>query len=63
MVMARLEQAIHYIKNISFSERTIEFLTGQGFDDEFLLHLEALEFTGEVRAFPREPLSSQTNQS
>lgn len=52
MVMARLEQAIHYIKNISFSERTIEFLTGQGFDDEFLSNLEALEFTGEVRALP-----------
>lgn len=52
MVTAGLEQAIHYIENISFSERTIEFLTEQGFDDEFLSHLKSLEFTGEVRALP-----------
>ncbi|WP_436927677.1 nicotinate phosphoribosyltransferase [Halosimplex amylolyticum] len=52
MVTAGLEQSIHYIENISFSERTIEFLTEQGFDDEFLSHLNSLEFTGKVRALP-----------
>lgn len=52
MVAAGLEQAIHYIRNISFGDRAIRFLDDQGFDESFLSHLESLEFTGEVRALP-----------
>ncbi|MEF8813405.1 MAG: hypothetical protein V5A55_06265 [Halovenus sp.] len=46
MLAAGLEQALQYIENISFGERAIDFLQEQGFDDEFLAHLESLEFTG-----------------
>jgi len=52
MVTAGLEQAIHYIENLSFSDRALEFLTEQGFDEGFLSQLASLEFTGEVRALP-----------
>ncbi|AFK20979.1 nicotinate phosphoribosyltransferase (plasmid) [Haloferax mediterranei ATCC 33500] len=52
MVAAGLEQAIHYIETLSFGERVIEYLTEHGFDEEFLSHLETLEFTGDVRALP-----------
>jgi nicotinate phosphoribosyltransferase len=52
MVAAGLEQAVHYVRNLSFSDRSIEFLAEQGFDDAFLSHLESFEFTGEMRALP-----------
>ena len=52
LLTAGLEQAIHAIENISFSERAIDFLHEQGFDDEFLSYLETFSFTGEVRALP-----------
>jgi nicotinate phosphoribosyltransferase len=52
MLTAGLEQAIHFIQNISFSDRALEFLAEYDFDEDFLDHLESLEFTGEVRALP-----------
>ncbi|MFC7209287.1 nicotinate phosphoribosyltransferase [Natronoarchaeum sp. GCM10025321] len=52
MVAAGLEQAIHFIQNISFGDRALDFLDQQGFDSSFLSHLESLEFSGEVRALP-----------
>jgi nicotinate phosphoribosyltransferase len=67
MVAAGLEQAIHYIDTLSFTDRAIEYLHEQGFDEGFLSHLETLSFTGEVRAlpegtvvFPNEPLLEVT---
>ncbi|MFC4246262.1 nicotinate phosphoribosyltransferase [Natribaculum luteum] len=52
MLAAGLEQAVHYVENVTFGDRAIEYLAEQGFDDEFLAHLEDFEFTGEVRALP-----------
>ncbi len=52
MVAAGLEQAVHYVENVTFGDRAIEYLAEQGFDDAFLAHLEDFEFTGEVRALP-----------
>ena len=52
MLTAGLEQAIHYVQNISFGERAIDYLNERGFDDTFLAHLASLSFTGEVRALP-----------
>ncbi|MFD1564500.1 nicotinate phosphoribosyltransferase [Haloarchaeobius amylolyticus] len=52
MLAAGLEQAIHYIENVSFGDRAIEYLTELGFDEEFLDYLENFEFTGAVRALP-----------
>jgi nicotinate phosphoribosyltransferase len=67
MVAAGLEQAIHYIETLSFTDRAIDYLHEQGFDERFLAHLETLSFTGEVRAlpegtvaFPNEPLLEVT---
>ncbi|WP_254766681.1 nicotinate phosphoribosyltransferase [Salinilacihabitans rarus] len=66
-VAAGLEQALHYVENLSFGERAIDFLNELGFDDAFLSRLSDLEFTGEVRAlpegtpaFPNEPLLEVT---
>jgi len=67
MTAAGLEQAIHYIETLSFTERAIDYLHEEGFDEAFLSHLETLSFTGEVRAlpegtavFPNEPLLEVT---
>ena len=59
-----LEQAIDYIKNISFDKEEIEYLRSLGsFDEEFLTRLENFKFSGDIRAipegtvvFPDEPL-------
>ena len=63
-VAAGLEQAIDYIKNISFSEEDIDYLRKQNcFDEEFLDELRKFKFTGDIYAvregsiiFPYEPL-------
>ncbi|MDY6774013.1 MAG: nicotinate phosphoribosyltransferase, partial [Candidatus Nanohaloarchaea archaeon] len=62
VVAAGLEQAVHYLQNLEFSERAIEYLK-ESFEDEFLDYLSSFEFTGDVRAvpegtpvFPDEPL-------
>ncbi len=67
MIAAGLEQAIHYIETLSFTDRAIDYLSDEGFDEAFLSHLETLEFTGEVRVlpegtavFPNEPLLEVT---
>ena len=52
MLAAGLEQAVHYVENLSFGDRAIAYLTELGFDDDFLTHLETLTFDGEVRAVP-----------
>ena len=52
MLTAGLEQALHYIEHFEFTDRTLEFLSEQGFDGDFLSYLEELSFTGTVRALP-----------
>ena len=59
-----LEQAIDYIKNISFDQEEIEYLRSLGtFDEEFLQRLSNFKFSGDIKAipegtvvFPNEPL-------
>jgi len=59
-----LEQAIEYIKNISFDKEEIDYLRSLGtFDEEFLQKLANFKFSGDIKAipegtvvFPDEPL-------
>ena len=63
-VMAGLEQAIEYIKNLHFSPEDIAYLEGlQVFRADFLEYLRHFRFTGDIYAipegtvvFPTEPL-------
>lgn len=62
-IMAGLEQAVEYLKNLKFTEDDIEFLKGKGLDDAFLKYLKDLKFTCDVWAvpegtpvFPNEPI-------
>lgn len=63
-IMAGLEQAIEYIKNLKFDEDDIEYLRRQNmFDEKFLEYLKDFKFTGDVWAvpegtpiFPNEPI-------
>ncbi|HIS51432.1 MAG TPA: nicotinate phosphoribosyltransferase [Candidatus Onthomonas avicola] len=63
-IAAGLEQAIEYIRNLSFTEEDIEFLRQKGgFDEAFLDYLRTFRFTGDLWAvpegtpiFPREPI-------
>ncbi|MBS6474934.1 MAG: nicotinate phosphoribosyltransferase [Clostridiales bacterium] len=63
-IMAGLEQAIDYIKNLRFNEDDLEYLRGLGiFDEEFMKYLQHFKFTGDIYAipegtpvFPGEPL-------
>ena len=57
MIAAGLEQAIHYVENVSFGDRSLEFLIEQGFDEDFLSYLADFEFTGEIRALPEGTLA------
>ncbi len=63
-IAAGLEQAIEYIKNLTFKKSDIDYLKSLGtFDADFIEYLENFKFTGEIYAipegtivFPREPL-------
>lgn len=63
-VVAGLEQAITYIKNLSFSEEDINYLSSlDSFNKEFLDYLKNFCFTGDIYAipegtivFPNEPI-------
>jgi nicotinate phosphoribosyltransferase len=66
VIAAGLEQAIHYLKDISFDPAEIAYLRGrQLFSEAFLTYLSTFRFTGDVHAvpegtvvFPNEPLLS-----
>lgn len=52
-VAAGLEQAIDYIKNLSFGKEEIEYLRSQNlFGEDFLNYLSNLKFTGDIYAIP-----------
>lgn len=63
-IVAGLQQAIEYIKNLSFSEEDILYLSSLNvFDKEFIDYLKDFKFTGDIYAieegtivFPNEPL-------
>ncbi len=63
-IVAGLEQAIEYIKNLSFSDEDIEYLKSfNSFNQDFLNYLKNFRFTGDIYAipegsvvFPNEPL-------
>jgi nicotinate phosphoribosyltransferase len=63
-IMAGLEQAIKYIKELHFTRNDIEYLRSlKIFDEQFLDYLGDFKFTGDIYAipegtviFPREPL-------
>jgi nicotinate phosphoribosyltransferase len=67
LIAAGLEQALHYVENLSFDDEMLDYLAGEGFDDDFLEYLADLEFTGEIQAipegtpvFPNEPMLEVT---
>jgi len=51
-VFAGLEQALLYLKNISFNTEQIDFLKEKGFKQDFLEYLRQFKFSGEVWAVP-----------
>ena len=51
-IMAGLEQLVHYLQNLSFSDENIEYLRGRGFDEDFLDYLKNFEFKCSVWAVP-----------
>lgn len=62
-LFAGLEQALHYLEHIKFTQEHIDYLQKQGFKQQFLDYLEEFKFTGEAWAipegtvvFPNEPL-------
>lgn len=62
-MFAGLEEALHYLESVKFTDEQLAYLKKQGFNQEFLSYLRAFHFTGEVWAvpegtvtFPNEPL-------
>ncbi len=62
-LFAGLEQVLHYLETVRFTDSHIRYLREQGFDEPFLRYLRDFQFTGEVHAvpegsvvFPNEPL-------
>ena len=52
-ITAGLEQIVHYIENLSFTEADIEFLRGKGiFSEEFLKYLADFKFMGDIWGVP-----------
>ena len=62
-LFAGLEQVLHYLEKLKFTDEHIDYLRTRGFKDNFLEYLRKFRFTGEVWAapegtvvFPGEPL-------
>lgn len=52
-IAAGLEQIVHYIEELRFTESDIEFLRGKHiFSEEFLEYLSSFHFTGDIWAVP-----------
>jgi nicotinate phosphoribosyltransferase len=64
MMAAGLEQVLHYLQHLRFSAEELDWVARSGrFPRDFIGHLEALRFTGDVHAvpegtvfFPHEPV-------
>jgi len=53
LIAAGLEQAVHYLQNLSFSASEIDYLAGTGlFRPRFLDYLSGLRFSGSLHAMP-----------
>jgi nicotinate phosphoribosyltransferase len=63
-IAAGLEQAIDYIKNLTFTDEDLDYLRQQNlFDEEFISYLRNFKFSGDIYAvpegtviFPKEPI-------
>lgn len=52
-ITAGLEQIIHYIEGLRFTDEDVEFLRGKGiFSEEFLEYLRGFEFHGDIWGIP-----------
>ena len=63
LLFAGLEQILHYLESIKFTDPHLAYLKTQGFNSDFLNYLQGFKFTGDVCAlpegtvaFPNEPL-------
>jgi nicotinate phosphoribosyltransferase len=63
LLFAGLEQVLHYLESVKFTEEHLAYLAKQGFANDFLDYLRNFKFTGDVWAapegtvaFPCEPL-------
>ena len=63
LLVAGLEQVLHYLENCRFNDAHLAYLKKQGFNNKFIEYLEGFKFTGDVlampegtAAFPCEPL-------
>lgn len=52
LVTAGLSYVMDYIENLKFDDDDIGYLETQGFDEEFLEHLQNFRFTGDIIAMP-----------
>lgn len=56
LIAAGLEQVLYYIKNLSFSRKTIDYLRRhkifEGVDDSFFQYLREFKFSGDIYAVP-----------
>ncbi len=57
LLVAGLEQALRYLKDIEFTDEHLTYLKKQGFDHKFIEYLEDFEFTGDVWAMPEGTLA------
>jgi len=62
-IAAGLEQVVKYIEDLRFGPDDLDYLSGEGFDGEFLNYLKNFHFSGDIYAvpegtvvFPQEPL-------
>ena len=61
-IMAGLEQAIEYIRELHFGDEDIKYLKSKGiFDEQFLEYLRNFKFSGDVYAIPEGIRFSRTS--
>ncbi|HLN44257.1 MAG TPA: nicotinate phosphoribosyltransferase [Candidatus Sulfotelmatobacter sp.] len=52
LLFAGLEQILHYLEDIKFTDKHLAFLKKQGFKNNFIEYLQGFKFTGDVWAMP-----------